>query len=108
MPAWLSFNAATRTFSGTPGAADSGTIALILTATDTGNLSAADTFNISIAPASTGLTLIGTSANDVLTGGAGDDTLDGRGGSDRLIGNDGNDTFRYFADGKWSDRRRRT
>ena len=34
LPAWLSFNAATRTFSGTPGSGDVGTIAVKVTATD--------------------------------------------------------------------------
>jgi VCBS repeat-containing protein len=46
VPAGLSFNAATRTFSGTP--TGSGTFAVTVTATDAAGLSVNDTFNISI------------------------------------------------------------
>ena len=102
LPSWLTFDAATRTFSGTPGAANVGDLALKLTATDTGNLSVADVFNLAVTGGSTGLTLIGTPNKDVLTGGAGDDTIDGRANSDLLLGNGGNDTFQYFADGVWT------
>jgi len=44
LPAWLSFNAATRTFSGTPTAA--GTYGIRVAATDIGGLSVSETFNI--------------------------------------------------------------
>ena len=44
LPAWLSFNAATRTFSGTP--SDVGTISVKVTATDGDSTSVSDTFNI--------------------------------------------------------------
>ncbi|WP_179612979.1 DUF4082 domain-containing protein [Rhizobium leguminosarum] len=47
LPAWLSFNATTRTFSGTPTAA--GTYGVKVTATDIGGLSANETFNIAAA-----------------------------------------------------------
>jgi large repetitive protein len=46
LPGWLSFNAATRTFSGTPGAGDVGTIAVKVTATDGTSASVSDIFNI--------------------------------------------------------------
>ncbi|ACB35993.1 outer membrane adhesin like protein [Leptothrix cholodnii SP-6] len=49
LPAWLSFNAATRTFSGTPANADVGTISVKFTATDGSNASADDTFDIVVA-----------------------------------------------------------
>ncbi len=42
---------------------------------------------------SSGLTLIGSSANDTLTGGSGDDTLRGLAGDDWLDGGDGQDTL---------------
>ena len=101
LPAWLAFNAATRSFSGTPASTDAGTYAVKVTATDTGSLSAAETFDLAVSlPA--GLTLIGTPDNDVLAGGSGDDTIDGRGASDLLLGNGGNDTLRYFADDTWN------
>ena len=46
LPAWLTFNAATRTFSGTPAAADVGTLGVKVSATDLGGLAASETFNI--------------------------------------------------------------
>ena len=45
LPAWLSFAAATRTFSGTPQAADVGTVSVKVTASD-GTDSVSDTFDI--------------------------------------------------------------
>ncbi|MGO8646486.1 putative Ig domain-containing protein, partial [Rhizobium ruizarguesonis] len=46
LPAWLSFNAATRTFSGTP--TTGGTYGVKVTATDLGGLAANETFNIAV------------------------------------------------------------
>ena len=46
LPAWLSFNAATRTFSGTPTTGDVGTLGVKVSATDLGGLAASETFNI--------------------------------------------------------------
>jgi VCBS repeat-containing protein len=46
LPSWLTFNSATRTFSGTPTSANSGTLAVRVTATDAGGLAASETFNI--------------------------------------------------------------
>lgn len=46
LPTWLTFDPATRTFSGTPLNDDVGVLALTVTATDAGNLSASDTFFI--------------------------------------------------------------
>lgn len=46
LPSWLSFNPATRTFSGTPSA--SGLISIKVTAADTANASAACIFNLNI------------------------------------------------------------
>ena len=48
LPAWLSFNASTRTFSGTPTAANVGTLSVKVTATDLGGLAASETFNIAV------------------------------------------------------------
>ena len=47
LPAWLSFDAATRTFSGTPTNADVGTVVVKVTASD-GTLLVSDTFNIAV------------------------------------------------------------
>ncbi|HSD36510.1 MAG TPA: putative Ig domain-containing protein [Rhodocyclaceae bacterium] len=49
LPTWLSFDAATRTFSGTPSDADVGYIDITVTATDGSGLSASDVFRITVA-----------------------------------------------------------
>ncbi|MCX7086903.1 MAG: putative Ig domain-containing protein [Methylococcales bacterium] len=87
LPVWLSFNAATRTFSGSPSTV--GTINVRVTAIDKGNLSASDSFTLTVALQN--LTLNGTAAVDTLTGGVGNDTLNGLAGNDILLGNAGND-----------------
>ena len=46
LPTWLSFDAATRTFTGTPAAADLGTVSVKVTATDTGSATVSDDFDI--------------------------------------------------------------
>ncbi len=48
LPAWLAFNPTTRTFSGTPAAANVGTLSVRVTATDLGSLTATETFNIAV------------------------------------------------------------
>ena len=53
LPAWLGFNAANRTFSGTPTSGDVGTAAIKVTATDLGGLAATETFNIAVGSAPT-------------------------------------------------------
>ncbi|MDF0696517.1 DUF4082 domain-containing protein [Rhizobium sp. MC63] len=50
LPSWLSFNASTRTFSGTP--TTSGTYGVKVTATDLGGLAANETFNIAVSTTS--------------------------------------------------------
>ena len=46
LPTWLSFDATTRTFTGTPDDAQIGSLDLRVTATDSGNLSASDEFSL--------------------------------------------------------------
>ena len=46
-PSWLNFNPTTRTFSGTPAAADVGVLGVNVSATD-GSLAASETFNIAV------------------------------------------------------------
>ena len=87
LPPWLSFDAATRTFSGIPDI--SGIFSVNITAKDSGNQAVSDTFDISIS--SLGMTINGTSKADILNGGAGNDTLNGLAGNDVLNGNAGND-----------------
>src|SRR4029453_6412821 len=47
-PSWLSFDAATRTFSGTPGNGDVGPHTVAVTATDGAGASVTDTFTITV------------------------------------------------------------
>ena len=58
LPTWLSFAAGTRTFSGTPQAADVGTVAVKVTASDGNGGSVSDTFDITVAADTTPPTLI--------------------------------------------------
>lgn len=99
LPAWLSFDPATRTFLGTApvGTAD---ISVRVTATDAGGLTASDDMVLftpsgaaAINGTSDGDKLVGTSAADTLYGLGGDDFLDGGDGNDKLYGGDGNDVF---------------
>lgn len=116
LPTWLTFDAATRTFSGTPGDTASGTYAIQVTATDAGNATVSDSFTLAVqdVPAGPAVingtpnndTLTGTAAdeqlfggagNDTLNGGAGNDILVGGTGADKLTGGAGADVFRYTA-----------
>ena len=98
LPAWLRFDAATGTFSGTP--VGPGTISVRVTATDPFQRAVSDAFDIVV---SDGTTVIGTSGADWLYGGPGsdslrglegDDTLEAIAGNDRLDGGPGNDDLR--------------
>ena len=116
LPNWLTFDAATRTFSGTPSDTASGTYSIQVTATDASNATVNDTFTLAVqdVPAGPAVingtpnndTLTGTDANEQLFGGAGNDTLNGGGGNDILVGGTGADkltggagadVFRYTA-----------
>ncbi|MGY3604085.1 MULTISPECIES: DUF4082 domain-containing protein [unclassified Bradyrhizobium] len=48
LPGWLSFNASTRTLSGTPAAANVGTASIKVTATDLAGAATSETFNIAV------------------------------------------------------------
>ncbi|MBH0183244.1 MAG: hypothetical protein HP490_16680 [Nitrospira sp.] len=48
LPMWLTFDANSRTFSGTPDDAQVGSLDLRITATDTGNLSVSDVFTLTV------------------------------------------------------------
>ncbi|MBB3351436.1 VCBS repeat-containing protein [Rhizobium sp. BK049] len=60
LPSWLSFNASTRTFSGTP--TTSGTYGVKVTATDLGSLTANETFNIAVSTTPTSYSLFSASS----------------------------------------------
>jgi uncharacterized delta-60 repeat protein len=69
LPSWLQFNANTRTFSGTPGYADSGELNLKVTASDLAGVSVSSVFKVTVNASSDGLRkewthLLGTSAFD--------------------------------------------
>jgi uncharacterized delta-60 repeat protein len=53
LPAWLSFNAATRTFSGTPAQGDVGSLDVKVTATDPAKANVSDTFALTVANTNT-------------------------------------------------------
>lgn len=99
MPAWLSFDPATRTFSGTPGAGDTGVVSVTVTATDRAGAAVSDTFQISVGSAGTppimgtngNNVIVGTGANDVIFALGGDDAVFGMGGDDTIDGGTGND-----------------
>jgi VCBS repeat-containing protein len=99
LPGWLSFNAATRTFAGTPGTNVAGSLSLRVTATDLAGASASDTFVLTInATECQGKTIIGTRYDDKLTGTSCDDVIDGKGGHDVMNGGKGDDV--YYVDGQ--------
>jgi serralysin len=80
LPAWLSFDAATATFSGlAPAALAEGSLAIRVTATDAAGARASDEFVLFFGRAETGTVeaevLFGTGGTDSLLGAAGNDTL---------------------------------
>ena len=100
LPAWLAFDATTRTLSGTPDAGSQGSLSLAVRATDSGGASAEIPFTLTVQPALNRV-LTGGSGNDALTGGGGNDILAGGLGADLLRGGAGDDTFLLSADGAW-------
>jgi predicted outer membrane repeat protein len=50
LPGWLTFDAGTRTFSGTPGDGDTGAVTVTVTATDAAGASTSDSFILTVAP----------------------------------------------------------
>ena len=62
LPAWLSFDPNTRTFSGTPQAANIGTVSVKVTANDSNGGTISDTFNIVVSNAAPTITIAGGSA----------------------------------------------
>ncbi len=96
LPGWLSFDAFSRTFSGTPAESDAGWIDVRVTATDSAGAAASDEFRITVLggePA--GEHLIGTDRADTLVGTRHADVLEGRKGNDFLVGLKGDDVYVY-------------
>ncbi len=114
LPGWLTFDAASRTLSGTPDSTASGNYSVKITATDGSNAAVSDSFTLAVqdvpgapiiingTPNNDTLTgtaaneqLLGGAGNDTLNGGAGNDILIGGAGADKLTGGDGADVFRF-------------
>ncbi|TGE01974.1 putative Ig domain-containing protein, partial [Methylobacterium nonmethylotrophicum] len=93
LPAWLSFNATTGIFSGTP--TGTGDLVSVKVKASDGSLSVADTFEFRIGRVLSGGngadTLAGGVGEDVISGGNGDDLLRGGEGRDQLFGDNGAD-----------------
>jgi Ca2+-binding RTX toxin-like protein len=92
LPSWLSFDATTRTLSGTPADADAGTLNLQVLVVDGANATASQTFQLTVTE-SDGIDLTGSGRADNLVGTAGDDHIDGLGGADVMTGGSGDDVY---------------
>ncbi len=66
LPSWLSFNPATRTFSGNSALAGPGTLSIKVSATATAGIAASDVFDLVVQAASGGHVATGTAGDDVL------------------------------------------
>ena len=105
LPSWLTFDAATQTFTGVVPADFTGNLEVIVTATDPEGLSVSDTFSIAPIVANDvvpsyleGITIIaGTSGADTLYGNWQGEALIGGLGDDTLYGGEGNDVYVYKA-----------
>lgn len=70
LPTWLSFDAATRTFSGTPANGDVGTVSVAVTANDGNGGTVTDTFDISVSNTNDAPHVANTIPNQTATEGA--------------------------------------
>ena len=68
LPSWLTFNASTETFSGTPTSANVGTISVKTSAKDPAGQSASETFNIAVATTPSSVSLFTASNTPAQTG----------------------------------------
>lgn len=96
LPAWLTFDAVTRTFIGTPGPGEVGSVNIEVVATDIAGASSSSVFSVVVAapdPLAGNDTLTADANNTPLHGGAGNDTLNGSWASSTLYGDSGNDVL---------------
>ncbi|MEP0069918.1 putative Ig domain-containing protein [Pyruvatibacter sp.] len=75
LPAWLAFDAATGTFSGTPANGDVGLLSVSVIATDSAGATATSSFDLTINPPSGDDLLDGVILHGVIDGGPGNDTI---------------------------------
>ncbi len=64
LPGWLSFNPATRTFSGVPAESDLGMVQVKVTAKDAANATATDSFSVAVTSTTSGVSTTHTITND--------------------------------------------
>ncbi|MGM4963072.1 calcium-binding protein [Tardiphaga sp. 1201_B9_N1_1] len=99
LPAWMTFDPLTRTFSGTPDQFSVGEnegihiYRIALAATDSDGAITTTILNIAIRGPNPGTLVLGTEGIDSLRGTAGPDTIVGLGGDDVLQGREGVDTY---------------
>ena len=103
LPAWLTFNAQTRTFSGTP--LTVGLFSVKVLATD-GQLNSFDLFDFNVYSTTVNGTpgddlLTGTGADEIFNALAGNDKVYAGAGNDSLLGGDGNDLLSGEAGDDW-------
>jgi hypothetical protein len=94
LPAWLTFNAATRTFSGTPANGNVGAITVVLTATDRFNVSASDSFVLTVSNTNDAPELVSPLPDHSVTSGSSFNVAVGNG---RFLDVDAGDTLTYSA-----------
>lgn len=93
LPAWMAFDPATGTFTGTPPASMNGMLSLAVRAADTSDARAVSEFGF-IVGAVAGSSVTGGAGDDVIYGGTGAETLVGGKGNDALLGGIGDDVLR--------------
>jgi Ca2+-binding RTX toxin-like protein len=94
LPSWISFNAATRTFTGTSPATFTGVLSLVVTATDPSGLNAAATFGLTVQGGTNPNPINGSPwGNSTLQGTPQSDTITAFGWNNKIYGNGGNDTI---------------
>lgn len=93
LPAWLTFDALTATFTGRPVTGHIGISHIAVSATDMSGASAISDFSF-IVRAPAGAKVRGDAAGNLIYGGTGDETLVGGAGDDMLFGDIGDDVLR--------------
>ncbi|HXT33782.1 MAG TPA: calcium-binding protein, partial [Vicinamibacterales bacterium] len=91
LPAWLSFDPATGTFSGTPPFGTAGSVSIEVIATDSGGLTAGDQFDIGVAAGVN--EIYGSEGNDFISGSPGNDLIWAGAGDDEVWGLEGHDAI---------------